>query len=150
MRYFDKNKLDSTEPSDIVKRLIYENGGIVTIPLFDGRPCKIIAENDGTHFSSDKLGQARYDYRCFNIIVEHLRTCPGFRAPKGTARNKADKVGYGKCTEGTVIYNFATKYAGKSIGTSTFDPIFVLAAVLDWAGIAENGRGYLALKPPFC
>lgn len=44
------------------------------------------------------------------------------------------------------MYNFATKYAGKAIGSSTFDPIFVLVAVLEWAGIITNGRGCLQLN----
>lgn len=68
----------------------------------------------------------------------------GGKAPKGLGRGK-DKVGYGKCGEETVIYQVATQYYGKKIGESTFDPVFVLAAILEWAGIAENGRGYIKL-----
>lgn len=30
-----------------------------------------------------------------------------------------------------------------------FDPVFVLAAVLDWAGIAHNERGYLTLTADY-
>lgn len=45
------------------------------------------------------------------------------------------------------MYRIATEYYGKAEGESTFDPIFVLAAMLQWAGIAENGRGYLRLIP---
>lgn len=149
MSVYKKDSIDNTRPSDIIKSKIYENGGIVTVRLFDGSACKIIAENDGTSFSSDKLGTAKYTYDAFDVIVDHLRSSPNYRAPKGTARNKGDKVGYGKCCEGTVIYNFATKYAGKAIGTSTFDPIFVLAAVLEWAEIITNGRGYLQLNAQY-
>ncbi len=36
-------------------------------------------------------------------------------------------------------------YWGKQEGDSVFDPVFVLAAVLEWADIAYNGRGYLEL-----
>lgn len=149
MSVYERDAIDNTKPSDIIKSKIYENGGIVTVRLFDGSACKIIAENDGNSFSSDKLGTAKYTYDAFDVIVDHLKISPGYRAPKGTARNKADKVGYGKCCEGTVIYNFATKYAGKTIGASTFDPIFVLAAVLEWAGIITNGRGYLQLNTDY-
>ena len=31
------------------------------------------------------------------------------------------------------------------VGKYVFDPVFVLASVLDWAGIARNERGYLTL-----
>lgn len=140
---------DQAKPSEIIKRKIYEQGGMVIVRLYDGSPCKILAENDGERFSSNKLSTAKYTYDVFDVIVEHLKHSPGFRAPKGNARHKEDKVGYGKCSEGTVIYNFATKYAGKCIGASTFDPIFVFAAILEWAGIARNGRGYLELMESY-
>ena len=149
MSVYDRTNIDKSKVSDIIKSKIYENGGIVTVRTYDGRPCKIIAENDGKSFSSDKLGTAKYTYEAFDVIVNHLKKSPGYKAPKGTARNKEDKVGFGKCVEGTVIYNFARDYAGKAIGESTFDPIFVLAAVLEWCGIITNGRGYLELKTEY-
>lgn len=43
----------------------------------------------------------------------------------------------------------AVKYFRKQYGESTYDPVFVLAAVLDWAGIATNQRGYLTLTPAY-
>ena len=43
------------------------------------------------------------------------------------------------------MYQIATQYYGKKIGESTFDPLFVLAAMLEWAEIAENGWGYIKL-----
>ena len=36
-------------------------------------------------------------------------------------------------------------YRGYELGASVYDPVFVMAAVLEWAGIAENGRGELIL-----
>ena len=33
---------------------------------------------------------------------------------------------------------------------SVFDPVFVLAAILDWAGIVRNERGYLELTADYC
>lgn len=119
------------------RRLIYltstHNGGL----------CEII--DIGNQFISDKLGAEKYPYDVFDIIVDHLRSSPMHKATKGTSRGKSDKVGYGQCKSGTVIYNFATKYYGKKLGDSTFDPIFVLGAVLEWAGIVHNRRGYLEL-----
>lgn len=49
------------------------------------------------------------------------------------------------CAKGTVMYEIATKYYGKVDGNSSFDPLFVIAAILDWANIARNCRGYLEL-----
>ena len=39
----------------------------------------------------------------------------------------------------------AKHYAHKQDGDSVYDPVFVLAAVLEWADIAKNERGELAL-----
>ena len=35
------------------------------------------------------------------------------------------------------------------VGKYVFDPVFVLASVLDWAGIARNERGYLTLTADY-
>ena len=43
------------------------------------------------------------------------------------------------------MYAIATEYYGKEEGESSFDPLFVIAAILDWAGIARNERGYMEL-----
>ena len=37
------------------------------------------------------------------------------------------------------------EYYGKSEGESVFDPVFILAGILEWADIAKNGRGYIEL-----
>ena len=42
------------------------------------------------------------------------------------------------------------KYRGRKVGESVFDPVFVMAAVLEWAGIAQNGRGELILSDNYC
>ena len=43
----------------------------------------------------------------------------------------------------------AMEYWGKQAGESTFDPVFAIAAMLSWAEIADNARGYLQLKREF-
>ena len=43
----------------------------------------------------------------------------------------------------------ATYYAKKEYGESVFDPVFVLAAVLDWADIANNERGEIVLTASY-
>ena len=58
-------------------------------------------------------------------------------------------MGYGKCTEDTIVGTIATKYFGKEQGESTYDPTFVIAAVLEWAEIAINQRGFVSLNPKY-
>ena len=48
------------------------------------------------------------------------------------------------CEENTVVGTIAL-HRGRTIGESVFDPVFVIAAILEWAGIAKNGRGELIL-----
>ena len=142
---------DSNIPSEIVRYKLFAAGGAVTIPLLDGKPCQIIANLEGKTFVSDKLSQKTFsmEYTVFDTIVQLLLNSKNYIAPKGNGHGKADKVGYGKCTEDTVMGAIAVKYFRKQYGESTYDPVFVLAAVLDWAGIATNQRGYLTLTPAY-
>ena len=151
MNTFGRIDFDSTDPAEIVRRKIYENGGSVVIKLLDGKPCRIVASADGRSFTSDKLNkyQIRYEYSVFNCIVDLLKNSRNYRAPKGNGHGKEDKVGYGKCTEDTIVGTIAIKYLRKEYGASTYDPVFVLAAMLDWAGIAMNQRGFMTLHPNY-
>lgn len=40
----------------------------------------------------------------------------------------------------------ATECYGKCDGESSFDPIFIIAAILENAGICKNERGYIQLS----
>ena len=82
----------------------------------------------------------------FDVIVSLLFRNGG-KARKGNGRNY--KLGYGDCTEDTIVGCIAKEYAGKKEGMSVFDPVFVLSAILDWAGIAHNKRGYLELTAEY-
>ena len=96
--------------------------------------------------NGDKLPPNDFEYSIFDIIVDLLLR-EGGKARKGNGRNY--RFGYGDCTEDTVIGAIAKEYFGKQVGESTFDPVFVLAAVLDWAGIAHNCRGYIELTEDY-
>jgi hypothetical protein len=151
MKTFGKIDYDSNAPSEIIRRKLYENGGSVVIPLLDGKPCRILASSDGKSFTSDKLNryQLSYDYSVFNCIVDLLKSSKQYKAPKGNGHGKEDKVGYGKCTEDTIVGTVAVNYFKKQYGESTYDPTFVLVAMLDWAGIANNQRGFVSLNPNY-
>ena len=40
-------------------------------------------------------------------------------------------------------------FMGKKPGESGLDPVYILAAVLEWAGIAVNGRSEIALTAEY-
>lgn len=132
--------------SEIIKAKLKEHGGHVTVYTARGLPCEIYAEPDGTTFTSDKLPiKPAYDYTVFDVIVDLLYR-QGGSAKKGNGRNC--KLGEAGCEENTVVGTVAL-HRGRKTGDSVFDPVFVLAAVLEWAGIAENGRGELILTKEY-
>ena len=147
----DINKLDvdynSNRASEIIKAKLKEHGGHVTVYTARGLPCEIYAEADGKTFTSDKLPiKPAYEYTVFDVIVGLLRE-QGGRARKGNGRNF--KLGDPGCEETTVVGAIA-KYRGRKVGESIFDPVVVMAAGLEWAGIAQNGRGELILSDNYC
>lgn len=148
MHIFTAAEKDSVRASDIVRNKLYENGGQATVYSFTGEPCVIKANPDGKMFDSDKL-PPKYGYAVFDVIVEDLLLQqPNYRARKGMGRGY--RLGTGKCTEDTVVGAVGKYYFGKSTGDSVLDPVFVLAAILDWAGIAHNRRGYIELTADYC
>ena len=151
MKSFGKIDYGCNTPSEIIRRKIYERGGSILIPLLGGKLCRILASEDGKSFTSDKLNKHRlsFDYSVFDCIVDLLKSSTQHKAPKGNGHGKEDKVGYGKCTEDTIVGTVAINYFKKQYGESTYDPTFVLAAMLDWAGIANNQRGFLTLNPNY-
>ncbi|MBR4800379.1 MAG: DUF2089 domain-containing protein [Clostridia bacterium] len=144
MSVFENLDKTSNKPSDIIKTKLFYNNGVAIIPLQSGDMCKIYVSSDGKGFLSDKLGTQKIDFEVFDIVVDFLKE-QGGKAPKGMGRGK-EKVGEGKCGLDTVVGAVATRYYGKQVGEATFDPVFVLAAILEWAGIAKNGWGYIQLK----
>ena len=129
--------------SEIIKNKLEENQGRASIRLLNGGLTVLALQSDGRTFVCDKLPAQHMGLMVFDIIEDFLKQHGG-KAPKGCARGY--RVGEGLCGEDTVIYAVATKYYGKNMGEGSFDPVFVLAAIMEWAGIAKNGRGYLELK----
>ena len=138
---------NSTDASEIIKAKLLACGGRVIVHTARGLPCEIWADADGKSFVSNKLPiKPNYEYRVFDVIVE-LLLANGGRARKGNGRNY--KLGEPECDETTVVGAIAKYYAGKKYGDSVFDPVFVFAAVLEWAGIAHNERGELVLTQAY-
>ena len=136
----------SRRASEIIKAKLKVHGGHVTVYNARGLHCEIYAEADGKTFTSDKLPiSPPYEYDVFNVIVDLLLKQGGC-ARKGNGRN--NKLGEAGCEENTVVGAIA-KSRGRKVGDSIYDPVFVMAAILEWAGIAENGRGELILTSEY-
>ena len=138
---------ESVKASEIIKAKLIEHGGRIIIHTARGLPCEIIAHSDGKSFITKKLPvKPAYEYKVFDVVVDVL-LANGGRARKGNGRNY--RLGHPECNENTVVGAIALNYAGKKLGDSVFDPVFVLAAVLEWAGIANNERGELVLTQSY-
>ncbi len=138
---------NSGKASDIIKRKLMENNGRVIVHTARGLPCEIRAAPDGISFLSNKLPcNPPYRYEVFDVIVDLLLS-QGGRARKGNGRNY--KLGEPECDETTVVGAIGYNYAHIKKGKSVYDPVFVLAAVLEWAGIVNNERGELALTTSY-
>ena len=125
--------------SDIIKKKI-ASCKKATISLFGGKTCTIW-DVDNRFFASDKLPE-KIDYCVFDIIYDLLKR-KGGKVDKGLGRGY--RVGDKKCNRDTIMGTLAYEYYGKQDGESTLDPVFVLVAILDWANVARNCRGYIEL-----
>ena len=128
--------------SEIIINKLKSNGGEAYVYLLNGDKAHIQIVDD-SYFISNKLPHQKIDFSIFDLVVDFLKSEPHFRAIKGGCRNS--KVGEDKCSRGTVMYVIAKEYYGKEDGESSFDPLFVIASILDWANIVRNKRGYMEL-----
>lgn len=133
--------------SDVLRTLYNYNGGEITVTLLNGTKHKVNLSNDGEYlYSITGLGKSYHlKLEWFDKIVKYI-VDNGGRVKKGGARNKNAKVGYENCAYGTLAYYVATECYGKKVGDSSFDPIFMVAAILDNAGICKNERGYISIN----
>lgn len=147
MSLLKKIDRSSEKVSEMIRSKLYENGGKTTVYSITGKPYIIKAANDGRSFLCNELPiTPPYTYEVFDVIVDFLKR-QGGKARKGNGRNY--RLGEGDCAEDTVVWAIGKNYFKAADGTSVVDPVFVLAAVLDWAGIAHNERGYLTLTAEY-
>lgn len=137
----------SIRPSEIIKTKLLQNSGRAVVYTARKLPCEIRILEDGSSMWCDKLPiHPPYQFSVFDTVVE-LLLIRGGSARKGNGRNC--KLGDPDCDETTVVGYIGKHYSQKAHGDSVYDPVFVLAAVLEWAGIAQNGRGTLTLTPEY-
>ena len=134
----------SMRASEIIKAKLKEAGGRVMVRTYSGELREITAAPNGKEFLCPQL--IPYPYEIFDAIVDLLLARPGYRARKGNARMA--KLGEPGCEENTVA-GAVLLFLGKKPGESGLDPTFILVAVLEWAGIATNGRGEISLKASY-
>ena len=132
---------DGKKASEIIREKIRQAGGQIEVISFNRKQRYDITAT-GDSFTCPKLPIA-FGFEVFDVIVSLLQRLGG-KAKKGSGR---ERVGHEKCSGDTVVGAIALEYLGEQEGEWACDPISVLAAVLDWAGIAANERGRIRLLP---
>lgn len=135
-------KNEAVRVSEVIRSKLIEENGSALIHTLNGKTHNIYLTKDGNGFFSPALPDDSYKFEIFDMIAGLIER-EGGRARKGMARGSNDKVGTKNCNEHTVTGVIALDYYGKEEGESVFDPVFVLAAVMEWAGIVNNCRGYI-------
>lgn len=131
-----------------IKEKLNASSGRASIPLFSGELCEIGYDPNGKGLVSPKIPPAnQLIWEAFDAAVEVVIQNGG-KAMKGKARSGA-KLGSDDLPLDSVEGYIAHKVHGVQIGETAFGPGFVIAAVLDWAGICNNERGYLTINPIF-
>ncbi|PRR81993.1 DUF2089 family protein [Clostridium vincentii] len=131
-----------------IKEKLNENKGRVSIPLYNGDLCKIGYDPNGKGLISPKIPVPNHlIWEVFEAAVEVVIENGG-KAMKGKARSGA-KLGSDDLPLDSVEGYIAYKVHGIELGKTAFGPGFVVAAILDWAGICNNERGFLTIKPGF-
>lgn len=129
--------------SEYLKEYYLSNGKRINVTTLRGKQHEICLSDDNKYFYSETgLKQHKIKLNWFDGIVDFIKQNGG-RVKKGGCRSKA---GQGNCTEGTLGYYVATECYGKCDGGSSTDPIFIISAILENAGICKNERGYIQLS----
>jgi len=134
--------MKSTKASDIVREKLIEVGGTATVKMLNGEAFSITITTDCRAFETKKIPGHNYGFEVFDEIFDLLHENGG-KVDKGNGRNY--KLGEGKCGSNTAVGAIGYKYWKRATGESVYDPVFVLAAVLEWAEICHNKRGFLEL-----
>ena len=140
------------ETDSLVTRTIKEklniNEGRALIPQFRGDLCEIRYDISGNGLTTPKIpipDQLTWDV--FDAAVE-IVIKNGGKVVKGKAQTGA-RLGSDDLPIDSLEGYIAYKVRGKKIGETAYGPGFVVAAILDWADICNNERGYISIKSQF-
>lgn len=130
-----KDKLDSIDNSGV--NIQIRSGS------FKVKPVKARGEVIGVNVSN--LSSSPYlPLEVFDAVISLLASSPNQTARKGDAMKC--RLGDEGLETDTVEGHVAQVVYGTKLGSSVFRRITPIARILEWAGICENGRGYLRLK----
>ena len=136
--------------SDVVRKIkekLNDNGGKAIISLYSGDSCDIGFDTNGKGLVSSKIPpKNQLTWEAFDAAIEIVIENGG-KIIKGNAR--MGKLGSDYLPIDSLEGHIAHKVHGVQIGESAFGPGFVIAAVLDWAEICHNERGYLRINDRF-
>lgn len=146
------NNLPMKNTDSLVVRKIKEKlnaaEGKATTKLYNGDDCDIWFNGNGKGLVSPKIPPTnQLVWEAFDAAVEVVINNGG-RAKKGNAQSGA-KLGSEKLMLNSVEGYIAHKVHGVQEGETAFGPGFVICAILDWAEICNNERGYLSIQPKF-
>lgn len=131
-----------------IKEKLNNNNGRAIIRLYQGDSCAIWFDENGKGLVSPKIPPAnQLVWEVFDAAVEVVLNNGG-KAVKGKARSGA-KLGSDNLSLNSIEGYIAHKVHGVKEGETAFGPGFVICAVLDWADICKNERGYLMMNPTF-
>lgn len=131
-----------------IKEKLNDNNGRAIIRLYQGDSCAIWFDENGKGLVSPKIPPAnQLVWEVFDAAVEVVLNNGG-KAVKGKARSGA-KLGSDDLPLNSIEGYIAHKVHGVKEGETAFGPGFVICAVLDWADICKNERGYLTMNPIF-
>lgn len=146
-----KNVPIKNTDSKVVKKIkekLNSSNGIVTIPLYSGDSCDIWFDEGDRGLVSPKIPPTnQLGWETFDAAVEVVINNGG-KAKKGNAQSGA-RLGSEKLMINSVEGYIAHKVHGVQEGETAFGPGFVICAILDWAEICKNERGYLRINQSF-
>lgn len=146
----DNQPINSTDSLVVrkIKEKLNKNGGRVNVPLYNGDLCEIGFDSNGKGLVSSKIPVPnQLTWEVFEAAVEVVIQNGG-KVIKGKARSGA-KLGSDDLPLDSLEGYIAHKVHGVEIGKTAFGPGFVVAAILDWAGVCNNERGFLTIKHDF-
>lgn len=134
--------MKSIKASDVIRDKLLEAGGTATVYLLQGEPFDVTITPDHKAFETRKIPGYNYGFEVFDVVLDLLHE-KGGSARKGNGRSY--KLGQSGCELDTIVGAIGERYWRKTVGESVFDPVFVLGAILEWAEICHNERGFLEL-----
>jgi hypothetical protein len=137
--------MTKNDTAEIIKTKFEGLGNSIEIPLLKkGKSFTATLRTDGIEVSNLHT-QNLIEWKALEEAISLLiKAGPEQRVPKGNAMN--GKLGDKKLSKESIEGHLAFTVYNKEEGSSVFRRISPIAAILSWAGLCVNGRGYLLLK----